>query len=93
MSEKHTPGPLCVGVYFPTQEFLEISSHVAVMTEQGKLIATTGPCGDTGSIADANLYSVAPEYHELLVRAVSKAIDDQWLKAARAAIAKAEGRS
>ena len=54
--------PLAVGYYTPTQNFLEIPEHVAVMdAETGALIAVTGPIGDAESRAYAEMFAAAGE--------------------------------
>lgn len=65
MSEpKYTTGPLVVGVYMPSAEFLQIPEHVAVMKPTGELIAITGKAqgkNEERSKADAELYCIAAE--------------------------------
>lgn len=59
-----TEGPLEVGYYTPTEKFLAVREHVAVMKPNGQLIATTGPAGgnaDDASHADARLFAVSSD--------------------------------
>jgi len=54
--------PMTVGYYTPTQEFLKIPEHVAVMdAETSALIAVTGPSGDAESRVYAELFAAAGE--------------------------------
>ncbi len=57
----HLPAALALGVYHPTPEFLRITEHVAVMTDEQQLAAVTGPTGDPASVALGRLLAAAPK--------------------------------
>jgi hypothetical protein len=68
-SPKHTPGPLEVGFYRPTERFLMAKEHVAVMRPDGSLVAVTGPSQGADadvSRADARLFAIAAEMFDQL---------------------------
>lgn len=51
-----------VGYYVPTDEFLKMQEHTAVMDARTQgLVATCGPSGDPASMRDACLFAVSPK--------------------------------
>ncbi len=57
----HTPGPLTVGTYYPTDAFRAVSPTVCVSREDGTVVAVTGPELGPTSRADAILFAAAPD--------------------------------
>lgn len=88
--DKHTPGPWSVH-----QESIEPDWHI-VTTVGGAIVANVSDRGEWG--ANAHLIAAAPDLLEALKNMLSKcgcgtALGCKVCDAARAAIAKAEGRS
>lgn len=82
-----TQGPWLEGEYVPSQRFLALARHCAVVRQDGLLLASTGPAHDSQSMADAALIAAAP--HLLaecvrLLRAPSAPSDDATRDALRA---------
>ncbi len=51
-----------VGYYVPSDEFLKMQEHTAVMDARTQsLVATCGPSGDPASMRDACLFAVSPK--------------------------------
>lgn len=58
---QHTPGPLTVGQYVPSDDFKKIELHTCVCKLDGSLVALTGPADNEIGQADAILYAAAPD--------------------------------
>lgn len=64
-----------VGYYVPTDEFLRMQEHTAVMDARTQgLVATCGPSGDPASMRDACLFAVSPKMHELCQQVLAIAL-------------------
>lgn len=57
-----------VGYYVPTDAFLKMQEHTAVMDRNQGLVATCGPVGDMASMRDACLFAVSPKLYDLCRR-------------------------
>jgi len=64
--EKWSPGEWLTGYYTPSESFKGITEHMAVMSQDGKLLAVTGPFECALSQADAELMSASKDMYEAL---------------------------
>lgn len=67
-----------VGYYVPTDDFLKMQEHTAVMDAQTQgLVATCGPSGDPASMRDACLFAVSPKLYAICQQVLSLALAGQ----------------
>lgn len=67
-----------VGYYVPTDAFLKLPEHTAVMDARTQgLVATCGPSGDPASMRDACLFAVSPKLYALCQQMLALALAGQ----------------
>jgi hypothetical protein len=70
-----------VGYYVPTDEFLKMQEHTAVMDARTQgLVATCGPSGDPASMRDACLFAVSPKLYALCQQVLALALAGQTVE-------------
>lgn len=90
MNAQHTPGPWVFGGAALHNKWL-VWHQDPNNPQHTSCVCEIDNCPQ--SKANARLIAVAPTYHELIQRALSKRIDEQWLKDARSAVSTATGEA